>query len=374
MISSLKKYNKKIELIIFCPSIEYGGVEKNLYTISNYLSKKLKLNIVTANNDKKKFFNKEINFYSPSSSFWNNSPRILKTLICFIILLNNFYKKNVKIISFQSNAFAIIIAKILRAKIIIRSNTSPESYSKNFIKRYILKIIFQKADKIILNSKKFKKKFDSFYNVKSEIIYNPSYNLKNLNNLAKEKIKDKFFKDKIFLKIINIARLTNQKNHLTLLKAIKICSDKKLKIKVMIIGSGYEKKRINNFIKLNKLTDTIKLMGYIQNPLPYIRQANIFALTSNYEGLPNVLIEALSQKKIIVSSNCPTGPSEILLNGRGGYLFKVNNHIQLAKIIINISKNIKHAKRKSEIGFNALKRFSYEKNCNKYYNLITKQV
>jgi hypothetical protein len=185
MISSLKKYNKKIELIIFCPSIEYGGVEKNLYTISNYLSKKLKLNIVTANNDKKKFFNKEINFYSPSSSFWNNSPRILKTLICFIILLNNFYKKNVKIISFQSNAFAIIIAKILRAKIIIRSNTSPESYSKNFIKRYILKIIFQKADKIILNSKKFKKKFDSFYNVKSEIIYNPSYNLKNLNNLSK---------------------------------------------------------------------------------------------------------------------------------------------------------------------------------------------
>ena len=138
MISSLKKYNKKIELIIFCPSIEYGGVEKNLYTISNYLSKKLKLNIVTANNDKKKFFNKEINFYSPSSSFWNNSPRILKTLICFIILLKNFYKKNVKIISFQSNAFAIIIAKILRAKIIIRSNTSPESYSKNFINVYIL--------------------------------------------------------------------------------------------------------------------------------------------------------------------------------------------------------------------------------------------
>jgi glycosyltransferase involved in cell wall biosynthesis len=374
MTNSLKKYNKKIKLIIFCPSIEYGGVEKNLYIISNYLSKKIELNVVTANNDKKKFFNKEINFFSPSSNYWNHSPRIFKTLICFFILLKNFHKKNIKIISFQSNAFAIIIAKILRAKIIIRSNTAPESYSKNFIKRCILKIIFQKADKIILNSKKFKKSFDSLYDVKSEVIYNPSYNQKNLNKLAKEKTKDHFFKKQNFLKIINIARLTKQKNHLTLLKAIKICSDKKLKIKVVIIGSGQEDKEINNFIKNNKLTETIKLMGYIQNPLPYIRQANIFALTSNYEGLPNVLIEALSQKKIVVSSNCPTGPSEILLNGKGGYLFKVNNHIQLARIIVYISKNIKKAKRKSEIGFNALKRFSYEKNCKKYYNLITKQV
>ena len=65
----------------------------------------------------------------------------------------------------------------------------------------------------------------------------------------------------------------------------------------------------------------------------------MFILTSTFEGLPNVLLETLVLKKFIISSKCQTGPSEILLNGNGGLLFKVKNHKQLAKKIIFYTKN-----------------------------------
>ena len=74
--------------IIFCPSIEDGGVEKNLYLISNYLINKLKnLTIVTANKDKKKKFRKNIKFLAPLMNF-NNSSRRIKALICLFLIFN----------------------------------------------------------------------------------------------------------------------------------------------------------------------------------------------------------------------------------------------------------------------------------------------
>ena len=74
--------------LFFCPSIEGGGVEKNLYLISNYISSKFKkVYVLTANKDMKNKFNKKIIFISPKSDKWCNSNRILKSLICLLLLL-----------------------------------------------------------------------------------------------------------------------------------------------------------------------------------------------------------------------------------------------------------------------------------------------
>jgi len=365
-----KQFEKKSDIIIFCPSIEEGGVEKNLFIISNYLSKKANVFLVTANKNKKKMFNKNIKFLSPKSNSWNNKPRLLKTFICFYMMLINFYKKDLKILSFQSNIFAIIIAKILGLKIFIRPNTSPSSFANSFVKKLIFKYFFNFADKIIVNSKEFKSQFYKFFNKKPVLIYNPIFDLLKLKNSAKKKIKNTFFnKKKKCLKIINIARLTNQKDHLTLLKGIKLAS-KEVKLKLLIIGKGEEKNKIVNFINENKLNDKVKLLGYIKNPLPYIRRSDIFILSSKYEGLPNVLIEAQSQKKIIIASDCPTGPSEILLKGKLGFLFKTEDYNDLFQTIKYVSQNLKIAKKKAALGFKLLRRFDYNTNCEKYYNLI----
>ena len=100
----------------------------------------------------------------------------------------------------------------------------------------------------------------------------------------------------------------------------------------------------------------------------------MFILSSIYEGLPNVLLEAMSLKKFIISSNCLTGPKEILANGRYGYLFNVGNYSQLANKIKKFSSHKKLLKNKTLLGFKSLDRFNYNKNCNEYFYTIIKHL
>ena len=89
------------------------------------------------------------------------------------------------------------------------------------------------------------------------------------------------------------------------------------------------------------MQDFVKLKNFVDNPFPLIKQTDLFVLSSKYEGLPNVLLEALVLKKFIISSNCSTGPKEILLNGKGGYLYNVENYNQLTEKIIFYNENKK---------------------------------
>ena len=119
------------ELVIFVPSIEDGGVEKNLFLISNFLSTKgVRVNIITANEDKKKHFNKKINFISPEFNYLNKKNRFYKTLYSFYLLFK-FYisNRNILILSFQANIYAIFFSFFFRVNILTRSNTAPSGWS-----------------------------------------------------------------------------------------------------------------------------------------------------------------------------------------------------------------------------------------------------
>ena len=91
------------------------------------------------------------------------------------------------------------------------------------------------------------------------------------------------------------------------------------------MGYGANKKIICDFIKDHNLETKIKVIGFQKNPYPFIKKADVFVLSSLYEGLPNVLLEALTLKKFVISSNCPTGPKEILNYGKNGLIFESNN-------------------------------------------------
>ena len=88
--------------------------------------------------------------------------------------------------------------------------------------------------------------------------------------------------------------------------------------------------------------------------------------------MPNVLLEALILKKFIISSNCLSGPKEILLNGKGGALFKVGDYNELKKLIIFYKKNPKIRNRKIKFALKKINRFNYKTNLDLYLNLITK--
>ena len=359
---------KAKSLLIFIPSIENGGVEKNLYLIANYLAKtSLSVKILTAFKDKEKLFDKKIRIISLKRKNIIIKSRLIKTLITIALFIRYFYNKNIIILSFQSNIVAILLGFIFNKKVIVRSNTSPEKYIKNTIKKLIIKFFFNLADEIIVNSNEFKKRFKKFFLITPIVIYNPFIGKKG------KKIKLNFFNDQKSLKIINVARLTDQKDHLTLLRAVKKLSKIK-KCKLLIIGRGYKEKILKKYIFENKLKNIVKLIGYKKDPESYIRISDVCVLSSIYEGLPNVLIETLYLKKYIISSNCPTGPKEILKNGKYGDLFKIKDYNQLFELLKNFNIKSQKINYKISQGYKSLNRFDYKINCKKYFQTISKHL
>ncbi len=361
---------KKDNLVIFMPSIEGGGVEKNLFIIANYLSSKIdgiKL-ITTSTEFSYKFRN--IHTVKPWLNFFKLNNRKIKYFICLIELLRMMISgKKFTVFSFQANLYCIIICKIFNKKIIIRSNSSPSGWSKNFIKKKIFKFLLKSADKIIVNSYDFKKQFKSMFNLKVKCIYNP-LNKNEIIKLSKQNVYFPFFKkNNKILKIITIGRFTDQKDHMTLLKAVNLIKNK-INFRLLIIGRGINESLMKSYIINEKLNKNIKILNFQKNPFKYLKLADVFILTSKFEGLPNVLLEATALKKFIISSNCPTGPKEILLNGDGGSLFKVGNYKELSKKIIEFKKKKNKMKKKINLNYNNLYRFNYDNNLKKYLTEI----
>ena len=354
------------------PSIEGGGVEKNLFIISNFLTKKYKdINLITTSKEyKKKFIN--IKIISPKFNLSNQSRKI-KYLFCLYELFKMLIKReNVLIISFQANLYCILIAKLFRKKILVRSNSSPSGWSKNFLKKILFKLILKFADTVVVNSIEFKKEFKKKFNLSAVNIYNP-LNKEEILKLSKKRISFPFFdKSKKSLKIINIARFTDQKDHFTLLRSANVLKKNNINFKLLIIGRGTNYKNMKNYISKHKMSKMIKILNFKNNPFPYLNKSDIFLLTSKFEGLPNVLLEALVLKKIIISTNCPTGPKEILQNGKLGFLCKVGDHMQIAKYIEQCMHKKKKINKIITRAYNSLDRFNYMKNLNKYYLEIEK--
>tara|TARA_Y100000590_G_C15619566_1_gene977040 strand:- start:25 stop:1134 length:1110 start_codon:yes stop_codon:yes gene_type:complete len=366
--------NKK-KLIFFMPSMDGGGVEKNLVIIANYTSAYLdKVSLITFDNSFSNLFNKKINIIKvQKKNYQKKHKKYYKYFKCLMLLIKEFIKnRNILVFSFQANIYVLMLSSILGFKVISRSNSSPSGWNKSYIKNFIFKIFFNFADEIIVNSKDFKKEFLKKFRIKTKLIYNP-LNKEEIIKKSKIKLNFNFFKSNKYLKIINVARFTDQKDHLTLLKSFKIIN-RKINSKLLILGYGANESKIINFIEKNKLRNAIKIISFKSNPYNYIKKSDLFVLTSKYEGLPNVILEAQTLKKFVISSNCPTGPKEILKNGKIGNLFKVGDHKKLANLIINFYKNRKKFNTKINQAYNDLGRFNYSKNCREYLNVIRKKL
>ena len=353
-------------LIIFNPSIEDGGVEKNLFLISNYLADKIPhIILITSSINKIKTFSKKIIFSTIYFNFFEMFNRYPRYFFCVFLLIFNIikFRRKVVVLAFQANIYAIIISKFLGVKIVVRSNTSPYSWNKNIIKQWIFKFFFQKTDLTIVNSFEFKKQMDKLYSIKCKVILNP-FNINYIIKKSLEKIKNNFFK-KNTLKLINVGRLVDQKDQITILKAIKLSLKKKINIQLVIVGKGDKEFELRNYIHKHNLSNCVKLIGYQDNPFKYIRLSDVFILSSKYEGLPNALIESMIIKTSVISSDCPTGPKEILDN-KYGSLFKVGDYRALAKLILNFKKN----KRKIRNAFLSCSRYNYKNNCEEYFKIV----
>ncbi|MBS29554.1 MAG: hypothetical protein CMG39_00115 [Candidatus Marinimicrobia bacterium] len=366
-------FDKK-SLVLFMPSIEGGGVEKNLFLVANHLAKKIKkIKLITYEKTFKYFLNKnvEVLYFKRKSS---NESKYFKYAMCIWLLIKFYFKnKNILVFSFQANIYCLILSKIFNFDVIIRSNSSPTGWSQGFFKNIVFKIFFKFAKSIIVNSFEFKKLLDKKFNINSTVIYNP-LNKEEVIKKSKEQIGKKFFNGKSNINFINIARFTDQKDQLTMLNALNNLKNK-INFELLIMGYGVNKNILQNFIKKNNLKKKIKIIGFQKNPYKFLSKADILISSSIYEGLPNVLIESLALKKFVISSDCPTGPREILKNGKYGYLFKTKSVEDLSKKILKFVKTSNKSKNLiKNKAYDSLSRFDFKKNSDKYFKLISKHL
>lgn len=235
--------------------------------------------------------------------------------------------------------------KKIKNKIITFCHFSPKNYNRGIKRRQIKHgKRLNDYDKVVVISDDMKKEMIELYPFlenKVVRIYN-SMNIKNIEEQATI-IREE---DKIFLNdeyILAIGRLEEtQKDFSTLLKAYALI-EKNIKEKLYIIGDGRHKNNLEQLVKELEIEDRVKFLGFIRNPYPFIKNSKIFVHSSKFEGLPTVLIEAIILGKAIVSTDCPTGPREILTDGYNGVLTKLSDKNDMAKKIekILMDKNIR---------------------------------
>ena len=212
--------------------------------------------------------------------------------------------------------------------------------NKSKISRYGEEL--KKYDKIIAICKEMNEEIKELYPFLSseiEYIYNPldcnniieqgNENIEKMTSYEKELIERDYF--------LAVSRLdTVQKDFETLIEGYSILKNKGIKEKLYIIGEGNGRVKIEKMIEEKNLGEDVILLGEKKNPYVWMKNSKLFIHSSRYEGLPTVLLEALMMDKFIVSSNCPTGPTEILTNPKAGELFNVGDANQLAEKVLKV--------------------------------------
>ena len=170
---------------------------------------------------------------------------------------------------------------------------------------------------------------------KTTYLYNP-INFERIKKLSDDEFSDeeKELVSKKFL--LMVSRLDLGKDFETLFRAFDLAKENGYDEKLYVIGDGNEKDIaiIKKFLNDVKYKDEIKLLGGKTNPFNWMKKCDKFILSSNFEGLPTVLLEALTVNDTVISSDCKSGPKEILDSGKIGYLFTVGNAEELAKLMI----------------------------------------
>ena len=162
------------------PIINGGGVEKNFFIITNYLSEKYKdIKVITLSKIPSHKLNKNVKLAVSTNKFSKLfGRRTLFLISLFFLFKETFLNRKVTILCFQGIIYCTIFSKILGLKIIIRSNSSPSGWSKSIIKKSLYKIIYKLADRIIVNSNDFKRELKNKFNLDSTSIYNPLNKMK----------------------------------------------------------------------------------------------------------------------------------------------------------------------------------------------------
>lgn len=154
-----------------------------------------------------------------------------------------------------------------------------------------------------------------------------------LLKMADEPVSHRWLNPKNSPIILGIGELCFRKDFETLIRAFAIVKKEGLDARLIILGKGRYLDRLNALSARLGLDDYIDIAGFVRNPMPFLKAADCFCLTSRCEGMPVALIEAMALGKTVVATNCPSGPYELLMGGKYGHLCPVGDYKMVAEAI-----------------------------------------
>ncbi len=358
--AAFKKFSKsKIQNYIINVAEEWTRYKKNLDSFStNLIDLKTKL-------DFKKL---------PKNSFIKSRFTYLVIFFFSILKLHRLLKKEqpdfLIIHILTPIPLLLLLFNKYNTKFILRISGYPHI---SFLRGFLWKLVSKKIYRVLSPSKNTKKLLIDkkiFLDEKIQIIFEPIINLELIKKKS-EYLPNDIFKNKNNY-VISIGRLTKQKNFKFLINSFDKILEHIPNLKLIICGVGEEQNSLKLMIKKKGREKNIILAGYVQNIYYALKNSKFFVLTSEWEDPGFVIVESMFCNKIVLSSNCESGPLEIISHKDNGYLFEKNNtqdfiknFIEINNLIDNNSKNITKMKIKAKrktLNYSLFRHYSILKN------------
>lgn len=231
-------------------------------------------------------------------------------------------RPNVIIAFLPEPSLRVLLANLLnRKKIIVSVRNDPNAEFDSFFKRTVARILYKRSNGVVFQTEDARDWFQKSIQKKSTIILNP--------------LSDEFlvqpFDGQRKKEIITVGRLVKQKNQRLLIDAFAVLNKRKPGYVLKIIGSGNMEQELKKYVDDEHLSNKITFLGEVQDVKKELYDAALFVLSSDYEGMPNALLEALAMGVPAVSTDCPCGgPKFLMQNYPMRALVKVNERKKLA--------------------------------------------
>ena len=259
---------------------------------------------------------------------------------------------------------AVIASKQLNIPCIISERSNPYIYIPNRFWTFLRKLTYNKAHYIVVQTELVQTFFHQFANQKKVIILpNPlSGDLieNKKNNSPKENV------------ILSVGRLDKNKAQDLLIKAFSNIDNTNWRL--VFVGDGVEKQNYINLAKELKIESKVTFVGNSSRVYDYYNSSKIFAFTSKSEGFPNVLIEAMYFELPCISTDCPTGPSEIIVDGLNGFLIPVNDQTALENKLEQLISSEELQKKLGKNALKTVKKFETGNVVNKWEKIIQNAI
>lgn len=304
--------NKK-SLVIFIGGLNFGGMERVAFIMADLLKDDYDITIVTLyqSNADYTLEHKTYNLNVPPKNGKVNKIIIAVKRLMATKKMKSVLKPDI-VFSFgmYSNYMNALSKKNEK---IIMGIRSYDWLTKPFTKLNIDKKIIAKFDSVNSVSQLISADVEKYWGVNRNdvrVIYNP-YDVELIKKRSLEEINDFSFEEKAFY-YISMGRLSNQKAYYHLIKAFSLVAQKYPDVRLVIMGNGEHKDRLQELITLLQMEDKVFLIGGKINPYKYVRRSHVYVLSSLTEGFPNALVEAMCIGTPVLSTDCNSGPREIL--------------------------------------------------------------